>query len=340
MKAVVVYGAHDLRVEDREIPNPRNSEVLVRVAAVGVCGSDLHYYAEGRVGAFEVHEPLIVGHEVVGWVELDPAGEFAPGTPVTVHPATPGIPQPGLEDRPNVWAGSRYLGSAATTPHTQGAMSEFAVFRSDQLRRLPDGLSIERGVLAEPLGVALHGINRGGGVNGKRVLVSGAGPVGLLAAGAAVALGAQSVTVSDVLAEPLERALQLGVSAVVHIGETALPSQRFDLVLECSGSPRALSGVVPAAATGGVIVQIGSLPADPAPMVLTQVVARELEIRGSFRFNEEISDALKLLVKVPALEAIVTDRYAVSDALAAFDRAADARASGKVVVTLSERLDQ
>jgi len=135
MRAVVVHGAKDVRVEEREPKAPGPQEVQVRIAYGGICGSDLHYYHEGKVGSFVVREPLVIGHEVVGRVVLD--GRVASdadhalvsGTPVTIHPASPGHALAGIEHRPNIWPETRYLGSAATWPHTQGAMSDLFTAR-------------------------------------------------------------------------------------------------------------------------------------------------------------------------------------------------------------------
>ncbi|MFT9008814.1 MAG: zinc-binding dehydrogenase [Bifidobacterium sp.] len=341
MNAVVVRGAGDLQIEKRPIPIPHTGEVLIRVKYAGICGSDLHYYHEGSVGAFAIREPLVVGHEIVGTVERDTrsgADALPHNTPVAIHPATPGMALPGLEDRPSIWPGSRYLGSAATQPHTQGGMSEFIVARSDQIRALPAGLPLRRAVLAEPLGVALHALHRGGGVRGKRVLVSGAGPVGLLAAGAAVALGASQVASSDVIPEPLARAAALGVTDTYLIDRNGgnPPKQSFDLVIECSGSPSAVSTAIASAVPGGVVVQVGMLPAGLISADLSQLISREIDVRGAFRFNDEITEAVTLLASDDDLGQIVTDVFGLDEVVAAFDRAADAKASGKVVIDLSE----
>ncbi|SER93197.1 L-idonate 5-dehydrogenase [Propionibacterium cyclohexanicum] len=332
MTAVVAHGAGDMRLEQRPIPEPAPGEVLVRVAYVGVCGSDLGYYRAGRVGAFAIREPLVVGHEVVGRVETDPSGTLAAGTAVAVHPATPGEHLPGLDGRPNIWPQSRYLGSAATLPHTQGAMSQFFSPRADQLRVLPDGLPLDRAVLAEPLGVALHAINRAGGVGGRRLLVSGAGPVGLLVAGAAKALGARHVAVVDLFDEPLARARQVGADEVFRSDRDALPTGGFETVIECSGAPAALTAALDAAAWGATVVQVGILPGDARPVALAPLIAREIDLRGSFRFIDEIDHAITLLAENPSLGHVITDVFDARDAVAAFDRASDSRASAKVAV--------
>ena len=344
MRAVVVHGAKDVRVEEREPKAPGPQEVQVRIAYGGICGSDLHYYHEGKVGSFVVREPLVIGHEVVGRVVLD--GRVASdadhalvsGTPVTIHPASPGHALAGIEHRPKIWPETRYLGSAATWPHTQGAMSDLFTARADQIRVLPEGLPLERGVLPEPLGVALHAIRRAGGVAGRRVLVSGAGSVGLLAAGACVALGAAEVNITDVLAEPLTRARALGVNHALQMGVDEVPNQAFDIVLECAGAAPALSQAIKSVVRGGVVVQIGMLPGEPRAVSLAELVVREIDLRGSFRFDDEIDHAVELLTRVPIFGLVVTHVFDADDAVAAFDCASDSRASSKVVLRLDDSL--
>ena len=241
MRAIVINGKLDLAEAEVPTPEPGEGQVRLRMAFGGICGSDLHYYNEGANGEYVVREPLVPGHEVSGTVDLDPSGELAPGTPVTVHPARFGTPEPGVEDRRHLWPGGSYLGSASTWPHTQGGMSEYLVVEKDMVRVLPGTLPLRRAALAEPLAVALHAIVVAGGVVGKRVLVSGSGPIGLLAAAAALAKGAAEVVATDVLTGPLERARALGVHGTVQVGVEEIPAAAFDVVLECSGVPAAIS---------------------------------------------------------------------------------------------------
>lgn len=334
MQALVAHGAEDLRLDERSLDRA-TGDVLVRPTYGGICGSDLHYYRYGKVGAFALREPLTLGHEVVGEVVEDPQGRFPVGTSVAVHPATPcGTCPECVAGRPNICRNGRYLGSAASMPHTQGAFAELALFRADQLRVVPEGLPGRRAVLAEPLAVGLHAIARAGGVVGARVLVSGAGPIGLLAAAAAVRSGAASVTVADLLPRPLELAKRLGVAEGIDLRSEAPEESAYDVVLEAAGAPPAVTTAVRAVARGGVIVQIGMLPADPAPVALTGLVAKEADLRGAFRFDTEIDAALPMLAADQAFDAIVTHVFPLTDALEAFQVAADASRSSKVVLEL------
>ncbi|MDH2444026.1 alcohol dehydrogenase catalytic domain-containing protein [Amnibacterium sp. CER49] len=335
MQALVVHGAGDLRLEERPL-EPSTGPVVVRVAYGGICGSDLHYVAEGRVGAFALREPLVLGHEVVGTVEADPTGSAAPGTPVAIHPATAdGTCAACRSGAPNVCVAGRYLGSAATLPHTQGGFAERIAVRADQLRPLPDGLPLVRAVLAEPLAVALHAITRAGGVAGRRVLVTGAGPIGLLAARAAVALGAASVTVTDLLERPLAAARALGATHAVRLPGEAVEPESADVVLEASGAPAAVSAAVFAAARHGVVVQIGMVPGEARPVALAPLIAKEVALLGSFRFDRELDDAIALLARDGGFHGVVSHVLPLGEAAAAFALAADPAASSKVVLELA-----
>ncbi len=334
MRALVIHAQNDVREDEVATPAPGPDQVRLRMAYAGICGSDLHYYFDGANGAFVVREPLVPGHEVSGTVDLDPSGTFAPGAPVTVHPATFGVSEPGIEDRPNLWPHGAYLGSASTWPHTQGGMSEYLLVAREMVRALPDGLSLRRASLAEPLAVGLHALTVAGSVVGKSVLVSGAGPIGLLAAAAALARGAAEVVVTDVLAGPLQRARDLGAHGTVQSGVDALPENHFDVVLECAGVAPALSAAIVAVRRAGVVVQVGMLAAGPQPIVLAPLVSKEVSLRGSFRFTDEIQEAIELLVENPAIEQVITHEFGPAAAVEAFEAARDSESSGKVVIRL------
>jgi L-idonate 5-dehydrogenase len=341
MRAVRIHAKQDMRTEQVPTPDPAADEVRLRVGYVGICGSDLHYYQDGAAGIFTIREPLIPGHEVSGVVDLDPSGAYEPGTPVTVHPATWGKPQPDLtEKQRHLWPDGGYLGSASTWPHTHGGLAEQLIVRRDQIRRLPASLPVKRAALAEPLAVGLHGIAVGGGVRDKRVLISGSGPIGLLTAAAAAAGGAAEVVCADLLAGPLQRARSLGAASpvsieTVQIGVEDLPDSHFDVTLECAGVPQALHGLLIATRRAGVVVQVGNLPDAIRPVNLAPLVSKEIQLRGTFRFNDEIDAAITLLDQNPQIEQVITHVLPIEDVDQAFAVAADSEASGKVLVEVS-----
>lgn len=333
MRAARIHGQRDLRIEDVEPPRPRPGQLLLSPAFVGICGSDLHYLADGAAGIFRIAEPLIPGHETAGTVVDDPTGTYPTGTRVAVHPATWGPPREGaLHGNRHTWPGGAHLGSASTTPHTQGAMAQRLAVEVGQVRALPDDLPLRRAALAEPLAVGLHALNVAGGVAGKRVLVSGAGSIGLLTAKAALVQGAQEVWCADVNDAALRRATDLGSHAVVDVSQEQLPESAFDVTLECAGVPESLHGLLLATRRGGVVVQVGNVPNEVRPVNLAPIVSKEIQLRGTFRFLDEIDEAVALLTRTPDVERVITHEYSLEDSATAFAVAADASASAKVMV--------
>ncbi|WP_336630616.1 MULTISPECIES: zinc-binding dehydrogenase [unclassified Microbacterium] len=334
MKTLAIHGPEDIRWEDRDLPEPAEGEVRLRVGYVGICGSDLHYYFHGANGEYTVREPLTPGHELSATVDLDPSGILAPGTAVTVHPARYGPSVRGLEDRPHLRPGGDYLGSAASLPHRQGAAAEYLIVDASMIRVLPAGLPLRRAALAEPLAVALHAVGLAERVAGGRVLVIGAGPIGLLVVAAAVRAGAASVSVSDLRAEPIERARGLGAVDAFIAGRDEIPADAFDVVFECSGVTVSFAQTVRSVARGGEVVQVGMLANRESPVNLAPLPTKEITIRGAFRFSDEIDDAIAMLAASDDLDAVISHEVAASDAAAAFALARDSSASAKVLLAL------
>ena len=334
MQALRIHGKLDMRLEEVETPQPSKDQVRIKVSYIGICGSDLHYYFEGANGPFVVKEPLIPGHELSGVVDLDPSGEFHIGTKVTVHPATFGQRQPGIEDSPNLWPQGKYLGSASTNPHTQGAASDYLIVERSMVRRLPEQLSLESAALAEPLAVGLHAINLAGGVLNKKILISGSGPIGLLVASAAKVLGAAEIACTDLLDGPLKRAQELGATKAIKIGVDEIPQDYFDLVFECSGVPRAISSAIGATRRAGTLIQVGMLSSGDHPIALAPLISKEITLKGTFRFNAEIDDAITMLVNNPWITKAISHTFPISKALEAFEMAKDSERSGKVLLAI------
>ena len=341
IRACVVHGAGDLRVEDREAADPGPGEIAVAVALGGICGSDLHYYHRGAVGDFQVREPLVLGHEVVGHVAAlgsDTTG-LPVGTPVAIHPATPcGVCHECAQQHRNVCAHSRYLGSAARFPHVSGGFTQRLVIQADQVRELPPGLDLHRAVLAEPLSVALHAVHRAGDVTGKRILVTGAGPIGCLVVAALRHAGAAEVIVSDLLETPLALALKVGATSIVHADNPTDPAwpADVDIAIEASGSAAGLRSCVERVRRTGTIVLLGLLPPGETGFLGNVVVTREITMLGAFRFDREFDEALALLANGLPVDPIVSHTFPLTEAVAAFDLAGDRAQASKVLLDLRE----
>lgn len=335
MKAVVVHSAGDLRLEDRPDPDCPAGSVIVDVEYGGICGSDLHYVSHGASGLSLLADPMVLGHEVAG--RISQLGEgvegFAVGDAVTVHPAVScGECADCLAGRTNLCPRVTYYGSAAHRPHTDGAFASRKAVPAGQLRRLPDGVTTRQAAVAEPLAVAIHAVARAGSLAGKDVLVNGAGPIGALLVAAARRAGAASVVASDLSETSLAIAKRMGADDVVLVGSGAqLPE--VDVAFEASGAARALGGVLAAVRRGGIVVQVGNLPAGPVTAELAALVFREIDYRGTFRFADELDDALAYLADGLDVEPLLTHTFDAGDVAEAFAVASD-RGTGSSKVLL------
>ncbi|MBM7825042.1 L-idonate 5-dehydrogenase [Arcanobacterium pluranimalium] len=341
MKAVVVHGPKDLRIDEVADPVCGPVDVLVRMEWGGICGSDVAYWRSGISGTAVLRDPLILGHEVAGYVaevgsEVD---GVEVGAKVALYPASLVGDYQVAEDmraRTNLWPEVRYFGSAAFLPHEQGGFSKFRIVRPDQLRFLPQGVTTKAGALAEPFAVAIHAVRRAGDVADKTVLVNGAGPIGSLAVAAAKAYGARHVTVADLSEQALDIARAMGADCTINILQGQELPQDVDIAIEASGAPAAIGGVISATRRGGVVVQVGNLPGGDVSATLGNIVTREIEYRGSYRFADEMDEAIRLLDGVVDISPLQTHEFDILQACEAFDVAAD-RSSGssKVMLKLS-----
>ena len=341
MRACVIHAAHDLRVEERQ-PRPlRPGEVRVALGAGGICGSDLHYFHEGRVGDFLVREPMVLGHEMAGRVaELGPDVAGPPvGTPVIVNPQHP------CGACPACWRGERHLcgsvvfaGSARPFPHSQGLFEELTVVRASQLHPVPADLPICTAAFAEPLAVCLHAVNRAGPLLGQHVLVVGAGPIGCLCVIAARLSGAARITISDLLATPLATAKTLGADDTIDLAADRGPLDRLqagggtvDVVLECSGAMKGVEDALLAVRSGGTVVQVGIMAGGPQPVPYSRIIGKEITLKGTFRFDEEFDWAVSALVAGRVdVAPLLTDQIPLTRAREAFELATDRRKAMKV----------
>ncbi|USX54013.1 alcohol dehydrogenase catalytic domain-containing protein [Lentzea sp. HUAS12] len=339
MRAVVAHGAGELRLEERPLPSPAPGQVAVRIRYGGICGSDLHYWRHGAVGDFRLREPLVLGHEVVGEVREVGAGVrgLEPGARVAVHPATPCREcRQCLSGRHNICPHTAYLGSAARFPHVQGGFADVVVVPAEQVLVLPAGLDLRRAALAEPAAVAWHAVGRAGDVTGKRVLVTGAGPIGCLVVAALHAAGAAEIVVTDVHAAPLAVAAAVGATSTVQVGTAQaaeLEGMAADVAVESSGSPAGFDTCLNGVDRGGLVVGLGLLPPGGTAVAANAIITRELRVVGSFRFDLELAEVLTALRSgMLRAEPVITSVLPVGRVSEAFETAADPAASCKVLL--------
>ena len=349
MRALVIHAARDLRLEDRpeDAPDtdPGPGQLRLRLATGGVCGSDLHYYNHGGFGAVRLRQPMILGHEVSAWVEsLGPGvAGFAPGQLVAVSPSRPcGTCRYCREGLPNQCLHMRFYGSAMPFPHIQGAFREVLVAEASQCVDA-SGLTPGEAAMAEPLAVALHATTRAGGLLGKRVLVTGCGPIGVLCILAARRAGAAEIVATDLADFTLGLARAAGADRVINAAATpdaladyGADKGHFDVLYECTGAAAALAGGIAALRPRGVILQLGLGGDMTLPMMA--ITAKELELRGSFRFHPEFALGVELMQKrLIDVRPLITHTVALTEAETAFRLASDRARAMKAQIVFSAR---
>lgn len=336
MLACRIHAKEDLRIEPQEPPVPGVGEVLLALGAGGICGSDLHYFQDGRNGSFVVREPLIPGHEASAVVVATGPGvtRVEAGDKVAVSPSHAcGRCGYCREGREQLCENMHFLGSASVFPHAQGLFREQFVMSERQCFPVRSDISLGELAFAEPLAVALHAVNRGGDLLGKSVLIAGAGTIGCLVVLAARLAGAARIAVSDILDRPLAQAAKVGADEVLHAARDAdaLSRPQFDITYEASGSIKALAMCVGATRRGGTIVQVGTLPHEPVPFLVGDVMTKELDLRGAFRWGIEFDWAVSYLSSRRIdVRPLLTGQYPLTDAVEAFRVAADKTRSTKV----------
>lgn len=317
MRAAVLHRPGVLTVEDRQSPRPGPHEVLIRVAVVGVCGSDTHYFDHGRIGRFVVEDPLVLGHEASGVVEavgegVDPRRV---GQRVAVEPGVPDFTCPQcLAGRYNLCPNMRFF----ATPPIDGALAEMVTVHEAFAHPVPDSMSDEAAALLEPLSVGIWAGRKGKVGPGTRVLVTGAGPIGLIAVQVARACGAGEVVVSDVNPTRLQVAMTLGATRTVAGGSKALTEAYAggpapEVLLECSGHPDATVDGIRSLAPAGRAVLVG-MGGDELPLPLSVVQERELVVTGTFRYANTWPTAIALVASGQLdLDRLVTGHFALAE---------------------------
>jgi L-idonate 5-dehydrogenase len=339
MRAIVAHAAKDLRVERMEIGELSPRDIRVRIQAGGICGSDLHYYNHGGFGVVRLQQPMALGHEIAGVVEVVGAdvSRIKVGQCVAISPSRPcNHCRFCLEGQQNQCLNMLFYGSAMRFPHVQGAFREVLVCEERQAHAVADGVSVGEAAMAEPLAVCLHGARRAGSLLGKRVLITGSGPIGALAVIAARRAGAAEIVITDVAGGALGFAAKVGADLTINISSTpdalkpyASDKGAFDVMFEASGNEAALRGGIDVVRPRGVIVQLGLGGEMKLPM--NTIVAKELELRGTFRFHEEFGLAVALIGKrLVDVRPLISATLPFTSATEAFELANDRRQSMKV----------
>jgi L-idonate 5-dehydrogenase len=337
-----LHGAHDLHLDTLDIPRPGDGEVLVRVARVGICGSDKHYFHHGRCGAFVPRAPFALGHELSGTVAAVGAGVVAlmAGQEVTVDPLHAcGTCEACRAGHASRCPAKRYLGSAAAWPHLDGGLGEFLCVPAHQVHRLPPGVGLEVGALVEPAAVAWQAVQRAGAVGGATALVVGGGAIGQMILRILTALGAGP----GILVEPSPThrvvGLRSGAAVVLDPADPAtlerLQAEAPAVAFECAGAATALTTCLTVVRPGGTIVQVGTLP-EQVEVPLNRLMTKELTLRGSLQYHQAFPAVLKLLAERRLrLDDLITHRFPFDRTPDALEFALTARDAVKIQVEVA-----
>lgn len=340
--ATVVSAALEVSNQSRTLEYS-DDQVLVKVERGGICGSDIHYYQHGRAGMSVLKEPMILGHEFIGQVAEAPANSTLKiGQRVAINPSSPcNHCEFCLAGKQNHCRTMKFMGSAQFFPHVQGGFASYVAVRPEQCVPYAEEADARVIAFAEPLAVALHALHQAGDLVGKRVLVTGSGPIGCLVIASAFAAGASEIVATDMSERCRALALAMGASKAVDPtdGETTGKWQEnggyFDLCFEASGAPAAIASTVGFTRPKGRIVQLG-MGAASLDFPLGLLLVKEIELAGSFRFINEFAIAVRWLESgrinpLPLLSAVFPQQEVVS----ALQMACDKSQAAKVQITFS-----
>nr|CAD7394207.1 unnamed protein product [Timema cristinae] len=315
--------------EQKPIPEPKDHEVLLQMDCVGICGSDIHYLVHGKIGKFIVNQPMIMGHESSGVVAKlgKTVTNLKVGDRVAIEPGIPcRVCNFCKEGRYNLCADIFFC----STPPDHGNLSRYYVHAADFCHKLPDNVSMEEGALLEPLSVGVHACRRAGVSLGAKVLITGAGPIGLVSLITAKAMGASTILITDIVQHRLDIAKKLGADIILKVDANddeneqvkkvhELIGQAPDISIDCSGFQSTMRLAIKSTKSGGVIVIVGMGSAE-ANIPLTEALVREIDIRGCFRYCNDYPIALAMIAsgKVNVKE-LITHNFKIEETLEAFE---------------------
>jgi len=331
MKSIRLHGRGDLRIHDEPVPVAGEGEKLVRVKSVGVCGSDLHWFAEGGIGDANLDHPLVLGHEF--------AGELEDGQRVAVDPAIPcGRCEFCEYGHPNLCSSMIFAGHG----NQDGSLREYMAWNEKCLFPIPDSLTFEDGAMLEPLGVAIHSVDLGKLKTGMTVGVFGCGPIGLLIIQLAKLSGAAKIIATDKFVHRAEAAKSVGADHVFLAGDNsrlseiraATQGRGVDVAFEAAGVQETVDVSVAAVIPGGKVILVG-IPDDDKTSFIASVARRKgLTIKLVRRMKHTYPRAIDLVSKgLVDVRSLVTHRFALEQASEAF-HVAERREGLKVIINL------
>ena len=333
----VLTGARQIEIEQAEMPAEiAPGDIRLRLATASICGTDMHYFRHFANAGFTLDYPVTLGHEACAWVEDANGHGFTPGQLVAINPVIEcGTCEKCRAGDINMCPTKRFPGSATTKPHIDGFFREVFDFPARCCHGVAAGVAPDHLTFAEPLACAMHSVNRAGVRPGHRVLVTGCGPMGLLAVVGAVAKGA-TVEVTDLKPEAIAAAEAVGATGGYVIGQTTPPDSAYDVVIEASGSPHAYNQALAAVRKQGVIGVLSLIQPSEVPIDLHLNALKEVSSVGSILFTHEFAGAVALIeAGTVDFEAITAARFPVAETQGACEMMADGRSVGKVLIKSS-----
>lgn len=325
----ILYGINDIRLEQTKIEEPNDDEVLIKIGCVGICGSDVHYLVHGRIGDFVVKEPMIMGHESSGTVAKlgKNVKHLQVGDRVAIEP---GVPCRYCEyckkGRYNLCQDITFC----ATPPDHGTLRRYYKHPADFCYKLPDHVSLEEGALLEPLSVGVYVCKRAQIGIGDKILILGAGPIGLVTLLVAKARGASTVIITDLNENRLKLAQQLGADGVYVVKKECTENENVnnihklfngepDITIDACGFESSIRLAILVTKTGGRAVIVG-MGENQVKLPLMNALCREIDILGVFRYVNDYPTALDLVAKKGVnVKALVTNRYKLEDTVQAFE---------------------
>jgi len=328
----ILHKIGDIRLEQKDVPEPGPEQVLLKMDSVGICGSDVHYWTHGAIGDFIVRAPMVLGHEAAGIVEKCGSNvtSLKVGDKVAIEPGVPcrlcNFCKTGVY---NLCPDMQFC----ATPPVHGNLARYYVHAADFCYKLPPSVSLEEGALMEPLAVGVHACRRAGVSLGKRVLICGAGPIGLVNLLTAQAMGASEVVITDIMENRLEVARNMGATHVYKVGtdktaeqmsadvESLLGGNKPDITIECSGVEASIRFGIFSTKSGGCLVLVG-LGKPEVTMPIVNAAVREVDIRGIFRYANCYPTAIAMVASGKVdVKPLITHRFQLEETLQAFETA-------------------
>ena len=334
MKVAVMLGIGKMGFEERDIPQPKDDEVLVKLEYVGICGSDLHYYESGAIGDYIVKPPFVLGHEPGGTVvEVGKnVTHLKVGDRVALEPGkTCGHCEFCKTGRYNLCPDVVFF----ATPPVDGVFQEYVAPEAGLCFKLPDNVSTMEGALIEPLAVGFHAARQGGAQAGQVAVVTGAGCIGLVSMMALKAMGVSKVYSVDVMDKRLDKALELGADGVINGSrEDAVKKvmeltggMGCDLVIETAGTEITTRQAVQMTKKGATIVLVGYSKTGEIKMPISLALDKELTFKTVFRYRHIYPMAIDAVASGRVnLKGIVTNEFALDDIQEAMDESVNNKA--------------